>query len=488
MINNKINSNWIKEGAEAHGQFTALSTKAKTYSYSALHQRIIQTAAYFEIAGIEQNKNTAILLESSIEFIISLFAIWNCGSTVVPLNPHSSADELMENLKFTNCERIITNRRLSDKFEGIDRQNLFFIDEIKGDVNCEPKDIPIYQHDSPAIIMFTSGSSGVKKAAVLTFSNLYASSKNIDGVFNFAPGEKWLASLPFYHIGGMQVIIRSVLSGGELIVLDEINTQNILDCISQTNMQYISVVNSILQQMIERKIIPADNTKAVFAGGGPINNELLSKANDLSLPVYKVYGSTETASMVTLLSPKDIDKKIDSAGKPIGDVEIKILDDERNEATQNVTGEIAVKGRSVILSYYNNAVLSEEKFYNGYFLTGDNGYIDEDGYLFVLGRKDNFIITGGEKVNPDEVKQALMELNCFADVHVLGVDDKKWGQKVCAVYILKNDVKITGTEIKDKLTSKLASYKIPKEMIQLKEFPKTGLGKIDTLKLKALLS
>lgn len=488
MINIPLNSNWLEVRAQKSSDHTAVKTNLSLYSYSVLFEKVLSLTNHLIRSGIKRNNNVALVLNNDIDFIVSLFSVWNCGGIVVPLNPDNNANELKEQIEFVDSKYIITTRLLSESLVNLSGHEIILIDEIDLESKVENITLNNFIPGFPSIIMFTSGSSGLKKAAVLNFKNLYASSKNIDDVFDFKSGEKWLASLPFYHIGGLQIILRSILSGGELIIPQTLNSENITDAYNNFHPHYISVVNTTLQRIVEQNISPHKNLKAVFAGGGPIDTEILRSAIDKKLPVYKVYGSTETSSMITLLEPEETKRKTESTGKPLSQNSIKIFDEERNELSTNQPGEIAVKGESVFSGYYNNQSLNRKVFYKNYFFTGDIGYLDEDGYLYVVGRKDNFIITGGEKVNPSEVEQAMLELEYIEEVKVLGIEDKKWGETVCAAYTLKQNMKFNESEMKEKLKTKLASYKIPKKFLRLNSFPKTGLGKIDTVKLKQMIT
>lgn len=452
MINIFLNSNWLFEQAKINGNKLAVLSNQIELTYEQLYEKVKEKTSVLSIA-INENDIVGIPAEHSHQFIIDLFAIWSLGATVLPINPKLKQDEIDKQLSFTDC-KIISNSQVTETKRFTTRS---------------------YNPEKSALIMFTSGSTGKQKAVQHTFKSLYSSANLIDNAISFEPQEKWLASLPFYRIGGFQIILRSLLSGGTLCIPDSVQSDNILKSISLYEPNYISLVNASLKIIVESEIKEVQNSKAIFIGGGPVDSNLMKEGLNKELPLYKVYGSTETGSMISVLSPEKPDTKLESAGKPLPGVKIKIIDD-----------EVCVSADSLFTGYYRNQKLTKVKIKDGLFFTGDNGYIDKDGFLYIKNRKDNLIISGGEKIDPKEIEDELMNFDGINQAVVLGIHDEKWGQKVCAVIVGKSELDVQ--VLRDKLKQKLPSYKIPKEIRQIEELPKDEMGKSNLLEIKKLFT
>jgi O-succinylbenzoic acid--CoA ligase len=450
MLNIAQNSNWLLKQCDSNCDSIAIRTSKKQITYLELKKLVAEKTNALS-ASINKNDIVGIKSEHSIHFIIDLFAVWNMGAKVVPINPKLKDKEIQEQIDFIGCKLLTESE--------------FEIGE-----KIEPQN---YISNKSALIMFTSGSTAKPKSVVHTFESLYSSAESIDKLISFHPKETWLASLPFYRIGGFQIIVRTILSGGTLCIPPEINSEEISKSIALYQPDYISVVNPTLEKLVESNKDDLQNSKAVFAGGGPIDSNLIKKGIENGIPIYKVYGSTETGSMISLLSPKDAVEKIESAGKPLPGVKIKIDNN-----------EICVAAASLFNEYFKSDDLTEEKIKNNWFYTGDEGYIDEEGFLFVKNRKDNFIISGGEKINPKEIENALLEIDKITEALVFGKPDKKWGEKVCAVVVSKTKLDIS--KIKKSLKQILPAYKVPKMIKQIENIPFDEMGKVDITEIQNL--
>ncbi|MDZ7766308.1 MAG: o-succinylbenzoate--CoA ligase [Melioribacteraceae bacterium] len=444
------NSNWLLKQTELNGDACAVKINQKQITYSELKHLIHERTK--ELASSINNEDiVGILAEHSIQFIIDLFALWNYGAAVLPINPNLKESEIQDQINFIGC------KTLSKK-------------EIDTTTEFEYKN---YSSDSIALIMFTSGSTGKPKAVVHTFESLYSSAESIDKLLQFKQNEKWLASLPFYRIGGFQIILRAILSGGTICIPTEVSSEEISNSISLYQPDYISVVNPILEKLTATNKEELQNSKAVFAGGGPVESNLIKKGIENGISIYKVYGSTETGSMVSILHPKEAAEKFESAGKPLPGVKIKIDDD-----------QICVSASSLFKEYYKNKEQTTDKLFNNWYYTGDEGYIDKDGFLFVTNRKDNFIISGGEKVDPKEIEKALTSFDKIEKAIVFSVPDKKWGEKICAAVVSKTNLDLD--EIHKSLKQILPSYKIPKMIKQIESIPFDEMGKANLTELQNL--
>jgi len=341
--------------------------------------------------------------------------------------------------------------------------------------------------NSTALILFTSGTSGDQKGVRLSFHNLRTSFDNSNTVLFQNSNDKWIASLPFYHIGGFSIIIRALLSGAAILIPNSLNTEDLVSEIEKSIPTLLSLVSTQLRRFINLGIKPGIGLKYVLLGGGYIEPALLDEAIKAGWPICKVYGSTETSSLVTFVDCiKDENKKL-SGGKPLANTEIFIVNKNKEVLSYNIKGEIAIKSGSCAMGYFNNPKETNKKFKEGIYYTGDLGFIDKEGYLFIDSRMDDLIISGGENINPLEIEKALLGYPGVQNVSVFGQEDSEWGQIVSAALIIKPGINISEVELKDFLLQKISPYKIPRKFYFLKELPMSSLNKIQKDKLKHII-
>ncbi|HEX2984454.1 MAG TPA: AMP-binding protein [Ignavibacteriales bacterium] len=346
-------------------------------------------------------------------------------------------------------------------------------------------------HISPeqtALIMYTSGSSGAPKGVELTFSNLYYSAANANEILEHTEKDKWLASLPFYHIGGFSIIIRSILYGTSIIIPSSMNYIDIVESIQRHNPSLISLVPTNLKRMVESGVKPNKELRHVLLGGGPSEKGLVDKALYEDWNIVKVYGSTETSSLVSAVDCKKHITKSGSSGKALSGNEILITDDNFFVLGSNTAGNIMVAGPSIFACYYKDDQYTKSKFNGKYYLTGDYGYIDQDGYLYVLSRRTDLIISGGENISPFEIEEKLNALENIIESCVFPVDDKEWGQIAAAAIVVKKNFQGIENSIREELKQTLPSFKIPKRIFIIKEIPKTSIGKPRREEIKKLFT
>jgi len=446
-----------------------LSFKELIVKSSAVSNHLIQK-------GITQNNIVGIFADNSIEFILSIMALWNIGAVPLPINIRLTEIELEGQLNFAGVKFLLTNRDVNlpgqikidiREYAGLTRQGFFSVD---------------MHSSSTALIMFTSGTTGKPKTVVHSFETLTSSLKISLGFLDYQNNERWLASLPFYHIGGFQIFIRAFLTGSSVILPDEIKNESLLNAMYEFRPTYASFVPTQLRFFVENGIKPVESLKQVLIGGGFISQEIISRAKANGWNAVKVYGSTETASLITAL--KKDDDKINSAGKPLPSVEIKILNDKGRELAINQSGEIAVNSPTLFINYLNNEEEYKSKFIDDFYLTGDFGHLDEEGYLFVEARRTDLIISGGENINPFEIEEVLLSYSGIKEAVVFQLEDSKWGQIPAAAITLSE--KISAAVLQTFLRERLADYKIPRRIFYLDELPKTPLGKIQKEKVKEI--
>jgi O-succinylbenzoic acid--CoA ligase len=461
----------------------AIVTDHETLSYSQLENRTLSAAAYFRSIGIRRNTKVALLSSNCADYVINILAAWFLNSIVIPLNVRLSDNELSEIIKFSDAEFLLINKTESRNIPtSISQVDFHFAPHSKFTKSNQHK----IDTENIALIMFTSGATGKPKGVMHSIRNLLNSADNSQSILSQNSKDKWLASLPFYHIGGLSIIIRSLRFGSVLIIPESLNNNDLKISFEKFNPSLASLVAAQLKRLLDSDWSPGKELRHLLLGGGFSDRQLTQKALSNNFPVTNVFGSTETSAFITANSMEGMKLKPSSAGHTLGDNKISIVDDKFKNLPVGSSGEIMVEGNTLFHGYYKEEETTRLKLRNGKFFTGDIGFIDEDGYLFIEARRNDLIVTGGENVNPLEVENLLNEIPEIIESCVFALPDEEWGQIVAAAIVLNE--KISTQEMVEFMKGKIAGYKIPKRFFTVEKIPKSPLGKIMREKLKKGIS
>ncbi len=331
--------------------------------------------------------------------------------------------------------------------------------------------------DNQDIIIFSSGSSGRPKAVQLTVKQFKSAYNNSEKLLKYSEKDAWVLSLPLYHVSGFSILFRALYSHATVIIPQDFSSLAIESILIKHPITYISLVPAQLQHLINNNVVPPPTLKLTLLGGAAFENDLVRQALNSGWQPAKVYGSSETAAFITILFPEDFISNPNSVGKPLPNVSLRC--ERKGLLSDNEYGEIVARSESLAKGYLNNIKQSSEKFVNGEYYTGDAGYIDDEGFLFIKARLDDVINTGGEKVYPAEINSALKSVDGIADCATVGMPDSKWGSAVCSLVVLKKGFEIDEQSLKLQLREKLASFQIPKIIYFADKIPYNEQGKID---------
>ena len=449
--------------------------KSFTYKQLAIHSNFCQK--YFSQRKIAENDLVGIFSEHTIEFIISVLALWKLRAVPVLLNPKITQNEINGIMQSANCKTVVGSGDQLKKYNFTNKVISSLSKEFQENL-IDEKTLKINSEKTAAII-FTSGTSEKPKGVQLSFNSFYQSGIIGNNILNHSSEDRWLASLPFYHVGGFSILTRALLFGVPVIVPESIQTEKLIKFINEYKPTLISLVSTQLKRLVDNKIKPNPELKNVLLGGGFISGDLIEQALELGWKITNVYGSTETTSFVTSLSSSEFIIKPGSVGKPVAPNKIKIVDENNNELDKNITGEILISSPALMLGYLNEDDTEKE-----YFHTNDIGFIDDDGYIFLECRKSDMIISGGENINSLEVEIEIYTHSAIKEVSVFPLISNEWGETVAAEIILNEGIdNFKIDELISFLKDKLAGYKIPKNFFFVNEIPKTDLGKVDKKKL-----
>jgi len=468
-------------------------------TYRELESRITEYAGRLLRLGVKEDDRVAIISLNSIDYAALIFTLYRIGASAVPINLRQTPDRWKRCIEETNCRLVLIDRGRHDAAKElgfptivIDKNGWHGFSDPDGEVLSQ--EVPhVVPADSETTVIFSSGSTGSPRGVVLTFGNHYHNALGSNSNIPLMEDDCWLAVLPFYHVGGLAILFRSALAGSSVYVMDRFNARRIGRLIDEKMVTHISLVPTMLERLIEeRKLRPFPGSlRAVLLGGAPVPEKLARMIIDRSIPALTTYGMTETASQIATLSPGDPPEKLRSSGRPLSQCEVKIIDAAGRPVVKGSPGEIAVRGEIVFKGYLGEEA-TDTFDSHGWFWTGDVGFFDDEGYLFVVGRKDAMFVSGGENINPREIENAAMGFPGVTESSVIAVEDERWGHRpVLFVSIRIKPLPGAGARravplLQAFLREHLPPIMVPDEIVVIDEFPRTTIGKIDKVKLREI--
>jgi O-succinylbenzoic acid--CoA ligase len=317
--------------------------------------------------------------------------------------------------------------------------------------------------EAPHSVIHTSGTSGKPKAVTLSYGNHLWNAVGSGVRIGVSPSDRWLCCMPLHHVGGFAILVRGALYR-IAVELEPFDADAVAAAVAEHHTTIVSLVPTMLTRLLDAGA-PLERLRCALLGGGPLPHAMLERALDAGVPVAPTYGLTECASQVATMSPGEARERPGSAGPPILTTELRIGDD----------GVICVRGPSLAPGEAGD---------DGWFHTRDLGRLDEEGYLYVLGRADDTIVTGGKNVAPAEVEQALLEHPAVADAAVHGREDPEWQEAVVATVVLADATEVTEDDLREFCRERLAPHKIPKAVTFTRELPRNAQGKLERDKLR----
>ena len=488
---------WLRYRATASPGRDALIAGGRTWSFSDLDADVCRTAHWLARLGTGQGDRVATLLHNGPAAVMLAHSLVRLGATLVPLNYRLSDSELAWQLHDCGAPLLIVEERTSELARrACGDQPEVSIVAVDTAEQTDESPVPLrFAHDPDFVtaIIYTSGTTGRPKGAMLTFGNFWWSA--IGSALNIGTrdDDRWLACLPLFHIGGLSIIFRAAICGFAVVIHDGFDADAVNRAIDDERITIVSVVAMMLAQMLDARIDRAlpSSLRCVLLGGGSAPRTLLAKCASAGIPVVQTYGMTETTSQIATLAPEDALPRPGAAGRPLYPNEIRIVRDDGSEASVNEAGEILARGPVVMAGYAGQPEATALAIVDGWLRTGDIARIDADGYLYVLDRRDDLIITGGENVYPAEVEAVLLAQPLVTEAAVIGEPDEKWGQRVVAIVRIDETAGIPVGDAIELLrahcSSHLARYKLPGEFRVVAEpLPRTASGKLRRAALREI--
>jgi len=499
---------WLERRADLNPDRPALIDAGGVLPYRRLRDRVAGLAAGLAEQGVRRGDRVAVLAVNRAEYVEILFAAARLGAMVVPLNWRLTAAELAFQVGDSEPVLLVLDPGLKDlgmdvltRPEAAPLRTVVAL-EGPGDpawVSYEalaqsPRGTPAGRPDDPFLILYTSGTTGRPKGAVLTQATQLWNSINIRTALNLTEHDVTLNVLPMFHAGGIGLLTLPTLhAGGTAVLPRRFDPEEVVRLIAAHAVTAMFGVPSIYLMLLESEAFrAADLSRVRFScGGAPCPTTIIEAFRDRGLLFQYGYGLTETAPTCTLMPAAEAFRKIGSAGKAAIHVELRVVDDEGREVKPGEVGEVWTRGPNLFSGYWRRPEATAEVFvrpeepvpdggsYAGWwFRTGDLATLDEEGFLYVIDRKKDLIISGGENIYPAEVEEVLYRHPAIAEAAVIGIPDARWGEVPMAVVVLRPGHTLTIDEVRAFCDGTVARYKIPRRLAVVETLPRNAAGKV----------
>ena len=469
-------------------------------SYAQLKKDILRLGIFFQQNNIQTRDKVGFMLDNGYASSLLFVAAMYHGVTIVPLNVLAGAKQIKYTIEHSECKLILASKLYIDKFNDILKSSnvLVVLHEKADDLKISNQKnsnltVKTLGSDTPAVLIYTSGTTGVPKGVLLSHKNVLAGGKNTVLAHEIKSNDVSFCVLPLYHINAEMVSIASALvSNSCVVIVSKFSVTNFWHIIEKYKCTWFSVVPTIINYLLndnfDASSLNLKNLRFGRSASAPLSPEVHKKFEQVfNIKIIETMGLTETSAQI-LSNPMDKCKH-GSAGIPYGN-EVKIIDDSGNYLTNGNAGELVIKGDNVLLEYFKNEEATAKAFNkDGYFLTGDLGIKDKDGFFFITGRKKELIIKGGENISPREIDDTLYKHNAVLEACTFGIKDENYGEEISACVFLKDNLSANEEELLALCTADLGEYKTPSKIIFVDEpLPKGPSGKIQRLKIASQYS
>lgn len=489
-------NDWLtkRERYTPHKEAVIDAQKGNRYTYRQLNEQANNLASYLQREqNLKAGDRLAVVSKNSIEYLILFFGCAKLGVVMIPLNyrlPKAALEELVSDCNphvlvySEEFKTIVKNVKTKPgskatlSFDGKDTRSV--IDIIK---NPGP-DAVIYEADPEdiAMILYTSGTTGRSKGAMISWRQIHWNSMNTEISLELTGQDSTFVNTPFYHTGGWHVLLTPLIHhGGKLVFQPEFDAASCNRLIGEEKISILFGIPTMLRMMMEQSNFDESDFKSLrfaICGGESCPIPVINNFKEKGVPIRQGYGLTEAGPNCYSLPAEDAIRKKGSVGFPNFHIGVKIVDDSNHEVEQGEVGELLMKGPHVFEGYWKNPEATQQVLDNGWVHTGDLFRCDEDGYYFMVGRKKEMYISGGENVYPVQVEKVIYKHPSVTHAAVIGVPDEQWGETGCAFVVVKEGESLTAEELKAYCREYLAGFQCPRHIIFKKELPVGDSNKI----------
>ncbi|MCY4629515.1 MAG: AMP-binding protein [bacterium] len=479
-------SGWITWWAERAPARVAVVFGGEQVSYAELEVRVRGVAARLDTMGVGAGDRVAVCCSNRIEMLELVFACARIGAMLAPVNNRLTPPEVRFQLE--DCQPALV---LADaahecliREAGGEPEDLDGFASRAHDDRCQGAGPAPRMRGDPErslLLVYTSGTTGTPKGAVLSQRSLFYTVSNAIAHEGFDTGSVVASVLPLFHVGGLNIqTIPCLFAGGTVVLAERFHPAGLIEIMRRHRPTHVLLVPAAMSALLaEPSLAPQDlaSLGALNCGSSVVSEDLIRRFNALGVRVVQVYGSTETGPTAVVLDYEDADR-IGSCGKPARHCELRIVDSDGADVAAGETGELWVRGQNLFTGYWNRPEETGQAFSDGWYVTGDLGYADEDGFVWISGRKRELIISGGENVYPAEVERAVGEHPSVSAVAVVGRPHARWGEVPVAFVVPAAGASVEVEGLDEWCRNQLARYKRPRDWIVVDELPRTALGKV----------
>ncbi|MEZ4320240.1 MAG: long-chain fatty acid--CoA ligase [Myxococcota bacterium] len=481
----RATSNWL----EAHARFRPNAEaildvdNGRRWSYAELYRDSLRWAGRLQAAGVERGDRVALLAHNRGEHFALMFACAELGAILFPMNWRLAPEELSWQLG--NCEPKVV---LADRaFQDTLRVEMLDLESGPGERSLQGPGATL---EEPWVLMYTSGSSGKPKGALLTHGQLHWNAVNTTLACDLAPSDSTLTFTPLFHTGGLNCLSSPLLHrGGRVVLTRGVDVEQSLDLIENEKITLLMGVPTIYQMLADHPSFAGRDVSSVrdaLCGGAPLSMPLLERYLERGIPLRQGFGMTEVGPNCFSMPHDRLREKIESVGLPIHHVAAKIVRPDGSECDVDEPGELLMSGPAVFKGYFRNPDADAKSFVDGWFRTGDMLSRDADGFFRVRGRLKEMFISGGENVYPAEIEAVIHACPGVAHAAVIGVPHPRWGEVGRAFVEPRPGESVDADAVRAWLDGRLARFKVPKDIIVMPELPRTASGKLDKPAMKRL--
>jgi acyl-CoA synthetase (AMP-forming)/AMP-acid ligase II len=479
----------------------AAGDQFRRITYAELNARVNQLAHGLLSLGVKRGDAVALMVGNRIEHLESIFATAKIGALAIPLDIKWKALELGSVLSFFKPSLLILQNECVGEFEkAATATDLSFLKPLMisdlaygglldGKSAMEPE-VQLSEND-PFAVLLTSGTTGFPKGCLTTHRTFVFHCINNAIEKGLNVHDRALLSSPIYFNAGRSFTLGMIYYGATVFLHERFNAEQVLRTIEDERITYVGAVPTMCERMLQTPGVERYDTsslRCLAITGGKVHPSVLDGlTNHITPNIYRTYASTDSGQMA-ISKPADMLRKPAAAGMPVWCVDLRIVDDEGNPVKVGEVGEIICQSPLASGGYYMNPDATEASFRDGWFYTGDLGYFDEEGYLFVAGRKKDMVKSGGISIYPLEIESVLYQHPAVVEAAVIGLPDPQWGEALKAVIVVKDGAKITGDELAGFCKDRLAPYKVPKSFEFVESLPHTEVGKVNKFKVRDMFA